>query len=70
MEKEAIVRKQLLEEINYLIQCYCDGCFLYRQNVLDSGKRKSHKFCISECTVGGQIRELGCRLQGNPVEEK
>ncbi|RDU36414.1 zinc-finger domain-containing protein [Neobacillus piezotolerans] len=69
MEKEAIGRKQLLQEINCLIQGYCEGCFLYRQNVLDSGKRKSHKFCISECTVGGQIKELGCRLAGNRMQK-
>ncbi|WP_253701524.1 zinc-finger domain-containing protein [Bacillus sp. FJAT-27445] len=70
MKREAIERKQLLEELNFLIQHYCDGCFLYRQNVLDSGKRKSHKFCISNCTVGGEIKELGGRLTEIRLNEK
>ncbi|CEG27577.1 zinc-finger domain-containing protein [Bacillus sp. B-jedd] len=70
MEKEAIDRKQLLHEINCLISGYCEGCLLQKHHADESGKRKSHKFCISKCTVGGQIKELGSRLTGKRKTEK
>ncbi|WP_442853234.1 zinc-finger domain-containing protein [Bacillus sp. EB01] len=64
MEKRTIERRQLFREINSLLVQYCDGCFLQKQNLADSGRRKSHKFCISQCTVGEQLKSLGDQLSG------
>ncbi|RHW42285.1 zinc-finger domain-containing protein [Neobacillus notoginsengisoli] len=70
MEKETIDRKQLLHKINCLFSEYCEGCFLQKVNSDEGGKRKSHKFCISKCTVGGEIRELGSKLTGKKKGKK
>ncbi|OCA91533.1 hypothetical protein A8F94_03025 [Bacillus sp. FJAT-27225] len=57
-------RKLIFNEINALLAGYCDGCFLQKQNMNDAGRRKSHKFCISQCTVGAQLKSLGSQLSG------
>ncbi|TRZ39126.1 zinc-finger domain-containing protein [Niallia circulans] len=48
---------------------YCKGCFLYEHNKTDKGKRHAHRFCISECTVGLEIKKYGDMLAGNIKEE-
>lgn len=55
-------RKQVLAEVEGLINTFCSGCFLKRQLKKDNGKRYAHQFCIKSCTVGEKIRACGKRL--------
>jgi Zinc-finger len=60
---EAILsRKQVLAEVENLINAYCSGCFLKQQFKKDYGKRYAHQFCIKNCTVGEKIRGCGEKL--------
>ena len=61
-------RKKLIQEADELMKDYCKDCFLYNHNKLEYGKRKAHRFCISECTVGGKLKEYGERLSGTSKE--
>ncbi|SIT66171.1 zinc-finger domain-containing protein [Edaphobacillus lindanitolerans] len=52
----------LIQDIDELLDRYCDGCFLKKQLREDHGKAAAHKFCIDGCTVGEQLRFLGTEL--------
>ncbi|MGG4469262.1 zinc-finger domain-containing protein [Paenibacillus alvei] len=62
-------RKKWLLQAEELINDYCKGCFLYEHNKIEKGKRQAHRFCISECTVGLEIKKFGDMLAGNHKEE-
>jgi hypothetical protein len=55
-------RKEVLTFVESLMAQYCEGCFLHRQLIKDGGRRRAHQFCISQCTVGQQIKEFGKKL--------
>ena len=49
----------VMNEIDMIIDSYCDGCFLKKQLVKDHGKASAHRFCISGCTIGDHLQFLG-----------
>ncbi|MER2088455.1 MAG: zinc-finger domain-containing protein [Sporosarcina sp.] len=49
----------VMNEINGIMDTYCEGCFLKTQLSKDKGKTGSHKFCITTCTIGEQLKFLG-----------
>jgi hypothetical protein len=57
-----MAKKELFETVQIIMEQYCEGCFLHQHVKKESGKRAAHRFCISECTVGEKLRELGKRL--------
>ncbi|HEO8421257.1 zinc-finger domain-containing protein [Niallia sp. FSL W8-0635] len=57
-------RKKLIEAADELMKDYCKECFLYRQNKIEYGKRRAHRFCISQCTVGNKLKGYGEKLSG------
>ncbi|RSD26566.1 zinc-finger domain-containing protein [Mesobacillus subterraneus] len=58
-----MTRKQILAEVETLLSTYCNGCFLKKHHQQENGKRYAHRFCITECTVGNQIKACGNRLK-------
>ena len=52
-----------------LLNNYCNGCFLYKQNRKDKGRTYAHRFCISHCTVGEKIRQCGEKLNHDDLNE-
>lgn len=52
----------IISEIDEMIDTYCEGCFLKKQLVKEQGKTAAHKFCITGCTIGDQLRFLGNEL--------
>lgn len=56
----------IMNEIDSIIDTYCEGCFLKRQLAKDKGKTAAHKFCITGCTIGDQLRFLGNEMNKFP----
>ena len=56
-------RKEIYKEVEEIMDHYCKGCFLYKQNRKDKGRAYAHKFCITSCTVGEKIRLCGEKLE-------
>ncbi|WP_374049772.1 zinc-finger domain-containing protein [Neobacillus sp. PS3-34] len=55
-------RKELLANMEYVMGYYCEGCFLHKQIKKEGGRRRAHRFCINECTVGDKLKEFGGKL--------
>ncbi len=55
---------QIINEIDQLLENYCEGCFVKKQLRKEKGKSMAHQFCINECTVGEEIKEAGNKLYG------
>ncbi len=55
----------IMNEIDQLLQTYCDDCLVRSQLRKDRGKTNAHQFCIRGCTVGEEIREFGQKLTQN-----
>lgn len=51
-----------MKKIESLMVEYCDGCFLNKHLKEESGRRFAHRFCISQCTVGNEMKEYGKKL--------
>lgn len=49
----------VINDINQLLDLYCEGCFAKKQLIKERGKTGAHQFCISECTIGEQLQFLG-----------
>lgn len=49
----------VMNEIDTILTDYCEGCFLKSALKEDKGKAGAHQFCISQCTVGDQLKFLG-----------
>ncbi|AUD13966.1 zinc-finger domain-containing protein [Planococcus sp. MB-3u-03] len=49
----------IINEIDEMLNTYCEACFVKAQLRKDEGKTAAHRFCISECTVGTQLQFLG-----------
>lgn len=63
MKRQNTVRVKVLDEIDKNLQTYCFGCFLYSHHKKDGGRTQAHQFCLSQCTVGKQLKELGDKLK-------
>nr|WP_210365029.1 zinc-finger domain-containing protein [Bacillus sp. REN3] len=57
-----MTRSEILAELEALLSTYCNGCFLKKHHKKEKGRRYAHRFCITECTVGRQIKSCGNRL--------
>lgn len=53
---------EALEKINYLEKKYCKGCLLKQRNREEGSKSSAHAFCISECSVGIEMKMYGNKL--------
>lgn len=53
----------MLTEVEALFTVYCKDCFLHKQLKKDHGRRHAHRFCITKCTVGEQLRSYGNRME-------
>jgi len=60
-------RKQLLDKVDQTLQAYCDGCFLYSTHKKELGRTYAHKFCLSHCTIGQQLKDVGKQLNNGKV---
>lgn len=49
----------VMNEIDTIIDNYCEGCFLKTALKKDKGKTSAHQFCITTCTIGDQLKFLG-----------
>jgi len=56
-------RKELFNQVESLMNQYCEGCFLHQQLKKEGGRRWAHRFCIAQCTVGGRLQEYGKKLK-------
>ncbi|MEI4800880.1 zinc-finger domain-containing protein [Bacillus sp. NPDC077411] len=56
-------RKQLITEVNDLLETYCDGCFLQKHFRKEHSKYYAHSFCIRQCTIGEKLQKYGKQLQ-------
>jgi hypothetical protein len=55
-------RKQLFSEVEELLANYCKGCFLHQHFKNEKGRRYAHRFCITKCTIGERIKQIGNKL--------
>ncbi len=55
-------KKRMYKQVDHLLSTYCQGCFLHKQLAADHGRRYAHRFCITQCTVGEQLRRMGNQL--------
>ncbi|MEH6976808.1 MULTISPECIES: zinc-finger domain-containing protein [Bacillus] len=55
-------KKQLIIEVNDLLETYCGGCFLQEHYRKTQSKYYAHSFCIRQCTVGAKLKEYGNQL--------
>ena len=46
---------------------YCYQCPLKSHNRKTEGKTQAHHFCINECSVGKQIKQIGNELQWEDI---
>ena len=52
----------IINEIDGMMETYCEGCFVRTQIRKEQGKTAAHRFCISNCSVGSQLQFLGNEL--------
>lgn len=55
-------RKKIYEQMEDLMVTYCHGCLLYKHHKEEKGRTFAHRFCITKCTVGEQIKQIGSKL--------
>ncbi|WP_428908866.1 zinc-finger domain-containing protein [Niallia sp. Krafla_26] len=55
-------RKEIFQEMEAIMDYYCQDCFLYKNNRKENGRNYAHKFCITKCTVGEKIKDYGKKL--------
>lgn len=55
-------RKALFTEVEDIISTYCEGCFLHKHMKEEKGRRRAHRFCITQCTIGEQLKTIGKEL--------
>ena len=54
-------RKQIYEELEEILS-FCEGCFLQKHFRKQNGRTFAHQFCLSQCTVGEKLKQLGNEL--------
>ncbi|HSP22446.1 MAG TPA: zinc-finger domain-containing protein [Planococcus sp. (in: firmicutes)] len=52
----------IINEIDGMMEDFCEGCFVRKQIRKEQGKTAAHRFCISNCSVGSQLQFLGNEL--------
>lgn len=52
-------RLKIMNEIDEVMDRYCNDCLLKRTLNKERGKTAAHRFCINECTIGDQLKFLG-----------
>ncbi|MCH8677041.1 zinc-finger domain-containing protein [Staphylococcus lugdunensis] len=52
-----------IHKIDDLMNTYCEQCLLKSHIRKTEGKTQTHHFCINECSVGKQIKQIGNELQ-------
>ncbi|HDG6064203.1 TPA: zinc-finger domain-containing protein [Staphylococcus aureus] len=52
-----------LAKIDDLMKTYCNQCPIKTRLRKLEGKTKAHHFCINECSIGKEIKQLGNELQ-------
>lgn len=52
-------RYTIMQEIDSVIDRYCEGCLVKQTLNKERGKTAAHLFCIETCTIGDQLRFLG-----------
>lgn len=55
-------KQELFENIKSILDHYCEGCFLHKHLKKEYGRRTAHRFCILNCTIGENLKELGGKL--------
>jgi hypothetical protein len=55
-------KQTVIKEVNGILDLYCDNCLLYKYNRSELGKRKAHRFCIKQCSVGKKLQNYGKQL--------
>ncbi|MED3785440.1 zinc-finger domain-containing protein [Geobacillus stearothermophilus] len=70
MGKNRNRRKEILDQIAWLEETYCDGCFLKSTFRKEYGKTYAQSFCIQQCTVGEQMRQYGEMLLSAPPRSR
>ncbi len=55
-------RKEIYDRVEDLMNTYCNECFLYKYHRAEKGRNYAHRFCITKCTVGAQIKGYGKKL--------
>lgn len=53
---------EIIKNIDYLLNTYCNGCFVRTHLRKEKGKTSAHDFCIHFCTVGEEIKRFGDKL--------
>lgn len=53
---------KVLNKINQLERTYCRGCMLKEVNRTEGSKSSAHSFCITECSVGIEMKMYGNKL--------
>ncbi|AVP37052.1 zinc-finger domain-containing protein [Staphylococcus felis] len=56
-------KRQAIQSIDKLMNQYCNQCLIKTHLRKEKSKTKAHHFCISECSIGKQIQQLGNELQ-------
>ena len=56
-------KKRAISQIDQLMNQYCEHCMIKTHIRKSQNKTQAHHFCISECSVGKQIQQLGNELQ-------
>lgn len=52
-------RAHIMEEIDVVMDRYCENCLVKKALNQERGKTDAHRFCIQECTIGDQLKFLG-----------
>lgn len=60
----------IINEIDEMLNTYCEGCFVRTQIRKEQGKTAAHRFCISNCTIGTQLQFLGNELNKTGTTNK
>ncbi|MGE7764821.1 zinc-finger domain-containing protein [Peribacillus sp. NPDC096540] len=55
-------RKKIYEEVEDVLTSFCHECFLQKHFRKEYGRSYAHQFCISQCTVGEKLKQLGNEL--------
>lgn len=55
-------RDRIINEIELIEEVYCKDCFIKKHFLKSKSKTFTHRFCISECTVGEQLQKYGNEL--------
>lgn len=60
-----VLTQQITNEIDRLLSVYCEECPIKYDLRSRQGKTAAHQFCISGCSVGKQLKEIGQKLYQN-----